>query len=167
MAKPGWQRPRVWNTASGVVTTTLPLVAGAAIFAQSDKEGAEQFLLTAGSAMLVTEVLKQTVRSTRPDGSDDRSFPSAHATLAFSAASFIHQRYGDTYGTWTPALYGVAALAGVARVQADRHRWIDVVAGAAIGYGAARYWTQPLASGSRLSMWPTPGGVAVTWARTF
>ena len=45
-------------------------------------------------------------------------------------------------------------------------RWVDVLAGGAIGYGAARFWSEPV-QGGRLSVLPARGGLAVGWARAF
>lgn len=164
-------QPRRWGTASDVMAAGLPLLAGAATLAHSDTEGTRQLLLSAGSAVAAAEVLKSTVHSTRPDGSDNQSFPSAHTALAFSAATFMDRRYGEQlnreYGAWAvPALYSVAALTGVARVEADKHHWVDVLAGGAIGWGAARFWSEPV-QGGRLSVLPTRSGLAVGWARGF
>jgi len=159
-------KAKSWGTASDAMAAGLPLLAGAATLVNNDTEGTRQLLLSAGSAVAAAEVLKSTVHSTRPDGSDQQSFPSAHTALAFSAATFIDRRYGAQYGAWTPALYGVAALTGVARVEADKHHWVDVLAGGAIGWGAARFWSEPV-QGGRLSVLPARGGVAVGWARGF
>ena len=155
-----------WGTASDLMATGLPLLAGAATLANHDTEGARQLVLSLGSAMVASEVLKSTVHSTRPDGSDNKSFPSGHTALAFSAATYMDRRYGEQYGAWTPVLYGVAALTGVARVEANKHHWVDVLAGGAIGYGAARFWSEPV-QGGRLSVLPARGGLAVGWARAF
>ncbi len=58
------------------------------------------------------------------------SFPSGHASAAFSGASFIQKRYGWQYGI--PA-YLAASFVGYSRVEADQHYVEDVLAGAAIG----------------------------------
>ena len=164
-------KAKSWGTASDAMAAGLPLLAGVATLANHDTEGTRQLVLSAGSALAAAEVLKNTVHSTRPDGSDNKSFPSAHTAVAFSAATFMDRRYGEQlsrdYGTWAvPALYGVAALTGVARVEADKHHWGDVLAGAAIGYSAARFWSEPV-QGGRVSVIPAPHGVAVGWARAF
>lgn len=164
-------KAKSWGSASDVMAAGLPMLAGVATLANSDTEGTRQLVLSAGSALAAAEVLKNTVHSTRPDGSDNKSFPSAHTALAFSAASFLDRRYGERYnreyGAWAvPAVYGLAALTGVARVEADKHRWTDVLAGAAIGYGSARFWSEPV-QGGRVSVLAAPHGVAVGWARGF
>ncbi len=169
---PVWANPADrWDQASTVMAAGLPALAGVATLAQNDTEGTRQLVLITGSALVATELLKNTVHSTRPDGSDNKSFPSGHTAVAFSAAAFMDRRYGEPwtqrYGAWTvPALYGVAALTGVARVEAHKHRWTDVLAGAALGYGAARFWTDPV-QGGRVSVIPAPHGVAVGWMRDF
>ena len=155
-----------WDSASHLMAAGLPALAGLTTLAKGDTEGTRQLVLATGSALATAEVLKRTLQSTRPDGSDNMSFPSGHSTLAFAAASFMDRRYGEQLGPWRPALYGVAALTGVARVQADRHRWVDVAAGAALGYGMAHLWAEPL-QGGQLSVAPMPGGLAVGWARGF
>lgn len=160
-----------WGTASDAMAAGLPLLAGVATLAKNDTEGTRQLVLSAGSALAAAEVLKSTVHATRPDGSDNKSFPSAHTAIAFSAATFMDRRYGEQlgrdYGSWAvPALYGVAALTGVARVEANKHHWGDVLAGGAIGYGAARFWSEPV-QGGRVSVLPAAHGLAVGWARVF
>jgi membrane-associated phospholipid phosphatase len=155
-----------WGTASDVLAASLPVMAAVATLTKQDSEGTRQLVLSAGSALVASELLKSTVRATRPDGSDQKSFPSGHTALAFSAASFIDRRYGEQYGAWVPALYGAAALTGVARVEAQKHHWRDVLAGGAIGWGAARFWSEPV-QGGRISIVPGAHGLAVGWARTF
>ncbi len=160
-----------WDTASTVMAAGLPALAGLATLAGNDVQGTRQLVLATGSTLVATELLKHTVHATRPDGSDNKSFPSGHTAVAFSAVGFMDRRYGEQwtqrYGAWTiPALYGVAALTGVARVEANKHHWGDVLAGAAIGYGAARFWTEPV-QGGQLSVVPAPHGLAVGWARAF
>lgn len=80
-------------------------------------------------AQLATEGIKSLEIERRPNGSDWKSFPSGHATAAFSSAMFVHRRYG-----WKPALvpYAMAAVTGWGRVAADAHYWHDVLAGAAV-----------------------------------
>jgi membrane-associated phospholipid phosphatase len=97
--------------------------------------GAKQFGESFVVTMAATEVLKRTTRVERPDGSDDRSFPSSHAAGAFSAATYVHRRYG-LQDAWP--LYAMATYVGYTRVQADRHTWGDV-AGAA-GVAALSSW---------------------------
>lgn len=159
-------RVHSWGTASNVLTAALPLAAAATSWTRNDTEGLQQLGLSLGSSLVAAELLKNTVHSTRPDGSDHKSFPSAQTALAFSAATFVDRRHGEQYSAWTPALYGMAALTGVARVQANKHHWGDVLAGGALGYGAARLWSEPL-QGGHVSVLPAQRGLAVGWARAF
>jgi hypothetical protein len=71
------------------------------------------------------------VHRTRPDGSDNRSFPSGHTSAAFALASVAEQHYGWKVGA---AAYAAAAAMGASRLMEDKHYLSDVVAGATIGY---------------------------------
>jgi membrane-associated phospholipid phosphatase len=90
-------------------------------------------LIQLGTSALVTvgivQGLKHTIDRERPNGKNDRSFPSGHTSSAFSGASYLHYRYGWQYGT--PA-YLAASVVGYSRVEADKHFVSDVIAGAAI-----------------------------------
>jgi len=81
--------------------------------------------------------IKSVVKEERPDHSDDESFPSGHATMAFAAATSLHKEFGKE-AWWVSALgFGAATAVAVERVASERHHWYDVVAGAALGYGSA------------------------------
>lgn len=101
------------------------------------KSGAT-FLLCAGT----TYALKHTIHSRRPDGTDNRSFPSGHTAVAFCGATVLHKEYGKVSPWISVAGYAVATATAVDRVRRNRHRWGDVAAGAAIGYLSAEagYW---------------------------
>ena len=92
---------------------------------------------TAGAAYILSEAitygLKHTVKKTRPDQDDHYSFPSGHATLAFSGATILHKEYGHVSPWISVGGYAVATLTAIDRVQRDRHHWYDVAAGAGIG----------------------------------
>lgn len=96
------------------------------------------FALTAGTGY----ILKHSIHSTRPDGTDDHSFPSGHTAVAFCGATVLHKEYGKVSPWISVAGYSVATLTAVDRVRRNRHRWGDVAAGAAIGYLSAEagYW---------------------------
>lgn len=70
----------------------------------------------------------------RPDGSDSQSFPSGHATAAFTVAAMQAHYHPRQSLLW----YGGATLIGASRVQLERHYWHDVIAGAALGYFTAQ-----------------------------
>jgi membrane-associated phospholipid phosphatase len=88
-----------------------------------------------GMASLTSLVLKTAVNRARPGmtpGTTDgtRSFPSGHATLAFTSAALIERNNGLAVGL--PA-YGLAAFTGFERVEEGFHWPSDVLAGAAVG----------------------------------
>lgn len=81
--------------------------------------------------------LKAVVNEERPDHSDNKSFPSGHAAMAFAAARSIDKEFRRNC-IWIPiAGYAAATAVGVERVVNDHHHWYDVVAGAALGFGSA------------------------------
>jgi len=82
-----------------------------------------------------TTLLKTVVVRERPDQSNDSSFPSGHASNAFTLATVAELHYGWRVGG--PA-YAVAAAVGVSRIVRDKHYLSDVLAGAALGYIVAR-----------------------------
>ncbi len=77
-----------------------------------------------------TGLLKVTVRRERPDGSNEQSFPSGHASNAFTMATVAERHYGWKVGA--PA-YALAVAIGYSRMVRDKHYLSDVVAGATVG----------------------------------
>jgi membrane-associated phospholipid phosphatase len=77
-----------------------------------------------------TGILKYSVQRTRPDASDTLSFPSGHASTAFSLAAVANHHYGWKVGV--PA-YVLASGIGLSRIESNRHHLSDVLAGATIG----------------------------------
>ena len=75
----------------------------------------------------VPSLLKLVIHEDRPDGSDAKSFPSQHTSVAVAAAGW----------QWSAGV-SLAALIGSSRVGANRHHWSDVLAGA--GIGALAQW---------------------------
>ena len=66
------------------------------------------------------------------------SFPSGHATAAFSMATIIAHRY--RHNRWVPwAAYGVAVAISLSRVTTTAHFPSDVFLGATLGYTSARF----------------------------
>ena len=113
---------------------------GSTLFYEDGYDGTLQFAKAFATSQLTTEVLKRVTHKERPNGACCKSFPSGHASAAFMGAAFIHERYGWQYGL--PAYVG-AAYVGFTRVHADKHYWVDVGAGAAIGVASSFYFTQP------------------------
>lgn len=105
-------------------------------------------------SVLVNGGIKSLFRRTRPVWDDDSprphklrtplssSFPSGHASSAFTAAGVLSQ--GDPL--W-PVYYGLAVVVASSRVYVKIHHASDVVAGAALGVGLAaiarRAWPKP------------------------
>jgi membrane-associated phospholipid phosphatase len=103
-----------------------------------DSQGQKQWLYTHLTSAIITQGLKKSIKKERPNGADFNSFPSGHATAAFSGAAFLHHRFGLAYGI--PAYLGASYVA-YSRVYADKHFSEDVIVGAFIGIGCAHYFT--------------------------
>lgn len=100
-----------------------------------------RFIVNTGVSVAVAfgakTALKAMIKEERPDHSDNKSFPSGHASMAFAAARSIDKEFRKDC-IWIPiAGYAAATAIGVERVVSDRHHWYDVVAGAALGFGSA------------------------------
>jgi membrane-associated phospholipid phosphatase len=93
---------------------------------------AASWVASAGAAY----VLKHSIKETRPDFTDQKSFPSGHSTIAFAGATMLHKEFGKISPWVSVAGYGVATFVAVDRVVKDRHHWYDVAAGAGIGFAA-------------------------------
>ncbi|MBQ2787355.1 MAG: phosphatase PAP2 family protein [Bacteroidaceae bacterium] len=124
--------------------------AGVALY-EGDYKGMLQLVETGATSVAAAYILKYCVDKRRPDGSDNMSFPSNHAGVAFAGAAFLQRRYGWKWGA--PA-YTVAAYVGWGRIYAKRHDVWDVLAGAAIGVGSACLFTTPFARNHNLSVAP-------------
>jgi membrane-associated phospholipid phosphatase len=89
-------------------------------------------------AIIVTQVytyaLKLATQRERPDHSDNHSFPSGHASNAFTMASVISRHYRKLA---IPA-YAFGTYVAVSRLAAGRHFFSDVVAGAGLGVSVGR-----------------------------
>lgn len=98
---------------------------------------------------------------------EGRSFPSGHATQAFTVATVIATSYDQL---WVKAVaYGAATMTAWGRVRRGKHFPTDVVAGAAIGTLVGRSVVrfnrklrsgekEPEATGARLSIIPLVSG---------
>jgi len=108
----------------------IPSLAFGTTLYHDDREGSIQFLKSAATNAVATYGLKYAIDKTRPNGEDDHSFPSGHTSAVFQGASFIHMRYGLTYGLLA---YAGAIYTGYTRVHSDKHYVEDVLAGALVG----------------------------------
>ena len=126
---------------------------------------ATSYVLSSGMAW----GLKYAIHERRPDGTDSRSFPSGHATVAFAGAHILYKEYGH-HSIWYGVVgYGVATAVGVDRVCRNRHHWYDVAAGAAIGIlgTEAGYWLGDKLTGEHSRYSVAVGPQSVSLAITF
>ena len=122
---------------------------------------------SAGVAYVGKTALKAMIKEERPDHSDNKSFPSGHAAIAFAAARSIDKEFRKDC-IWIPiAGYAAATAVGIERVASDRHHWYDVAAGAALGYGAAEltWWLSDkmFGRGSNLAVGTSGNNVDVVY----
>ena len=94
---------------------------------------------------VIVNGIKYTVRSARPDGSANNSFPSGHTATTFMGAELVRIEYGEEHPWLAVGAYTIATTVGVLRVYNDRHWFTDVFAGAGVGILSARigYWLLP------------------------
>jgi membrane-associated phospholipid phosphatase len=132
-----------------ILTTMLDVTGGSNV---SAKDYAR--VLVFGKAMLynfaVTELAKNLINRTRPDGSDSRSFFSGHVSAAFVNSAFMYRQLDDwidgmdfarespTKRTVAKAsafvtLYGWASYVGYSRMHDNEHYLSDVLAAAITG----------------------------------
>jgi len=133
LATPAQASDSGWATASDVGRDVLVVTALGLPAVEGDWDGTKQAAFSLGATFAVTTSLKHVIEEERPDGSDNKSFPSGHASSSFAAAATLYKRNGWEIGL--PA-HVIAAFVGVARVKADKHFAHDVIAGAAIGEAA-------------------------------
>jgi membrane-associated phospholipid phosphatase len=138
----------------------LFLAAGVGLPLLSDGHDGKNHALRAldalGTSVLLSEGLKNLVHEKRPDSNAHDSFPSGHATAAFSVATVEASLHPKQAPLW----YLGAALISYSRVRLHRHTIGDVLAGAALGAGTARLeMSQP--RGLLLSPFITPDGTGM------
>lgn len=139
-----------WETFSDVGAYGLVGVALLLPVYKDDWEGFKQAGYSVVTASGVSLLGKSLIDAERPDESGNDSFPSGTTANAFAAATTLNLRYGWEVGF--PA-YGIATLVGVGRVQADKHYWKDVLAGALIGSLAGWAFTDPFDDSVQIVPW--------------
>ena len=163
-ASPAAADPHGWDQASNIGRDALVVAALGVPAVQGDWAGS----LQAGGSILVaggaTYGLKRLFPEERPDQSDRQSFPSGHTAVSFAAAASLENRYG--WKTGLPA-FAVAAFVGVARVQARKHRWDDVLAGAVLGTASGLLMTSKNNSQVQFVPWADTGGGGIALAARF
>jgi membrane-associated phospholipid phosphatase len=121
--------------------------------------------ITAGA----TQLLQEGVGRTRPDGSNDRSFPSGHASTSFAAAALASNNLAaHRFAPWVQRTLEVANTAAAssvawARVEGNKHFPTDAFFGAALGNFLGMFIHDaflgvPEKDASYWSIVPTPGG---------
>lgn len=131
-----------WAEFSDFGTWALPSIAIGIAASKGDYTGLLQLGGGWTGAQLATQGVKKAFPKARPNGWCCQSAASGHTSSAFSAAAFLHHRYGWDYGL--PA-YAGAALVGYARIKAERHHPEDVLIGAALGIGTSYFLTNSYA----------------------
>ena len=123
-------------------------------------------IASVGVSYVAKTALKKMIKEERPDHSDNQSFPSGHAAMAFAAARSIDKEFRKE-NIWIPiAGYAAATAIGVERVVNKRHHWYDVVAGAGLGLGAAEltWWlSDKVFKNDRMAVGVTGNGVAMIY----
>jgi membrane-associated phospholipid phosphatase len=175
---PGWQRLKA--SAVGYATSVMAIPSGDVdgdwllAKAQGAAVGAGALAAAAG----VTSGLKSLTLRERPDGSDDDSFPSGHASTAavFGTLTVRGLQSIDVSSAIRTTLeIGAGAMtAGTAwaRVEAARHYASDVRVGIALGNLMGAFFTEAflgLEPGAKLafSAQPTRGGALARWDMRF
>ncbi len=122
-------------------------------YGYTDGHNWPRFIVNTGASVAVAfgakTALKAMIKVERPDHSDNKSFPSGHASMAFAAARSIDKEFRKDC-IWIPiAGYAAATAIGIERVANKHHHWYDVVAGAGLGFGAAEltWWLSDLCFG--------------------
>ncbi len=118
-------RPSVVGAATGVLILVTPF---------TDNQRYRALAFSLGQAWILNNALAETIKAavsrTRPDGTNEHSFPSGHTSSSFAWASVAAHYYGKKVGI--PA-YIVATLVGISRIENGGHFPSDVVFGATIG----------------------------------
>ncbi len=82
---------------------------------------------------MITYGLKSSIYKTRPDNSENNSFPSGHTTVAFTNASVLYHEFNDS-STWLAySGYVFSTTTATLRVLNNEHWLSDVIMGAGIG----------------------------------
>jgi membrane-associated phospholipid phosphatase len=138
ICKPGTWDNSFFEQAGRDLGSPFTLVGGTAAYALSGlANGDREQVETAGIMSLglvgtsaTVQGLKLLTKRTRPDGSDDASFPSGHTANTFLVAAVLAKEYG---GATAAVSYGAASFVGASRIFGGRHHFTDVLAGAVIG----------------------------------
>lgn len=131
------------------ISAGIPVTLFAAALVTQNPQLRGQSLEIAGEILVelaISEAIKVSVNRQRPGDKypteifpyhvlNGKSFPSGHASLAFSAAASLSIQF-DKWWVTVPA-YLWAASVGYSRIYLGEHYPSDVLAGAAVGVGSA------------------------------
>ncbi len=158
------------NVAEWISDTVKPLTIGVPVVLyltgdRDHRDAAKHMINAQALGQLVVKILKNTTDEPRPrEPWDDDGFPSGHAAAAWALATVVADQYPDY--KW-PA-YAWAAAATWSRRGARYHTWAQALAGAFIGWGAARL---ELSSSHGLFLHTddgsAPSAMAQLWPRSF
>jgi hypothetical protein len=81
---------------------------------------------------IATEGLKYATQRKRPNGGDNMSFPSGHASMTAALAASVSEMYDWDLRLAVP-LYAITTFVGASRIQSGEHHLSDVVAGMTLG----------------------------------
>ena len=150
--------------------TTVQIAGSIATYAYGrirDEPKVSHFGMDLLQGQILAEALFQPIKFAtgreRPDGSNNRSFPSGHAAITFATATVIERHLG-----WRKAAlaYAIASYVAVSRLHDDQHWLSDVVFGAAVGTIAGRTVVHHAKDYWAVAPVKVPGGVAVMVTRT-
>jgi membrane-associated phospholipid phosphatase len=146
--------------------------AGAAAGNDRLRDGAVRVAAGLLAAGVANGTLKVSLGRERPSTTDDpwrfrspgrenrwQSFPSGHATVAFSLAAGLAEETGDR--RVAALAYGAAAAVAWSRIYDDKHWTSDVVGGSLLGAAAGRGTVRLLRGSPAASLAAGPGGVTV------
>jgi membrane-associated phospholipid phosphatase len=116
-------------------------------------------------SQVMVQTLKFTIQRERPDGSNNKSFPSGHAASGFATATVLHRYYGWKVGA--PA-YALGSYIALARMSWNRHHATDVVMGAGFGIASARTVTMEMAKQQfSVGVQPQVGGASINFTKIY
>jgi membrane-associated phospholipid phosphatase len=95
------------------------------------------------SVYAATKAIKAVWKEPRPDGENNKSFPSEHSAECFAAAVSLERDLGGAIG---PAALVLATAVALSRVASGKHHVADVIAGAGLGITAANIVLPPAGS---------------------
>lgn len=149
----------VFQIGAGFATYAGGKAAGNKKLAYTGRDIVRAQLLSQG----MVQALKYSIQRERPDGSDDKSFPSGHSASMFATATVLQKYYGWKVGV--PA-YALGSYVGLARMAWNRHHVTDVVMGAGFGIASAQTVTMSFNKTKfSVGVQPQVGGASINFTK--